>query len=208
MKTARQTAAGRRLSLLQAALELFSTHGYDGTTTRAIAQRVGVTEALVFKHFRTKRELLRAVVAEFGPRRMFPPPPPSLQTIPARAALETFITQYLDTFWANRAFLRMLLMATDRDRAALEELRAQFWTLALSLHALLQERAARGELRPDSAVAATDVISASTSGFLQRSLSEEPEDWAAARSQFVAHLLQTLFDGLQEKKESSDGEFS
>src|SRR5579871_2852681 len=106
MKTERQTGADRRQSLLQAALDLFSTQGYEGTTTRAVAERVGVTEALLFKHFKTKQELLRAVVAEFGPRRQLPASFEELRTMPVREALDRVITEYLDAFWANRAYLR------------------------------------------------------------------------------------------------------
>lgn len=193
----RKTGPDRRLSLLQAALDLFSTQGYDGTTTRAIALRVGVTEALLFKHFPTKQDLLRAVVEEFGPRRLFAPAPPSIHVLPAREALELFVTEYLDKFWANRAFMRMVFTTPKRDQAVFEELWAEFYKQGVSLYVLLQERIDRGELRPDSAAAATEVISSATSGFLQRSVSDEPPDWDAARTQFVTRLFQMLFDGLQ-----------
>jgi len=196
MKATRQTASYRRLSFLQAALDLFSTQGFDGTTTRTVAESAGVTEALLFKHFRTKQELLRAVVEEFGPRSLFRPPPDSLRALPARAALGQFITQYLDTFWANRACLRMMLMATERDQVVFEEIRTQFGKQTLALYTLLQERIEQGELLPSTAVAATDVISAATSGFLMRTLSQEPDDWEKARSAFLNHLLQILFGGV------------
>ena len=191
----RQKAADRRQILLQAALDLFSTQGYDGTTTRAIAERGGVTEALLFKHFRSKQALLRAVVEEFGPRQMFPPHPPDLPDLPVRAALERILTQYFDAFWTNRACLKMMLMATMQDDAVFETIKTQFGGQTLSLYLFLREREARGELRADSATALTDVISAAIGGFLQRSLAEEPTDWDAARSRFTAHLLGVLFDG-------------
>ena len=47
-----------RLRLQQAALELFSEHGYDQTTTFEIAARAGVTERTFFRHFSDKREVL------------------------------------------------------------------------------------------------------------------------------------------------------
>ena len=192
----RKTGPDRRLSLLQAALDLFSTQGYDGTTTRAIAVRVDVTEALLFKHFPTKQDLLRAVVEEFGPRRIFAPSPASIHVLPAREALELFVTQYLDKFWENRAFMRMVFTTPKRDQAVFEELWAEFYKQGVSLYVLLQERVDRGELRPDSAAAAAEVISTATSGLLQRSVSDEPLDWEAARTLFVTRLFQMLFDGL------------
>ena len=58
----RLTASDRRLGLMDAALQLFSRHGFDGTTTRQIAKRAGVTEAIVFRHFRNKEALYWAVL--------------------------------------------------------------------------------------------------------------------------------------------------
>ncbi len=47
-----------REALLTAALELFAEHGYDGTTTAAIAARAGVSEMTLFRHFPTKSALV------------------------------------------------------------------------------------------------------------------------------------------------------
>ncbi len=44
--------------LQEAALELFDEHGYDRTTSAAIAARAGVTERTFFRHFPDKREVL------------------------------------------------------------------------------------------------------------------------------------------------------
>ena len=51
-------AAIRREQILEAALELFCTHGYAGTSTKRIAEAVGVTEGLVFHYFENKDALL------------------------------------------------------------------------------------------------------------------------------------------------------
>lgn len=45
-------------ALQQAALELFTERGYDATSTAQIAQRVGVSEVTLFRHFATKEALL------------------------------------------------------------------------------------------------------------------------------------------------------
>lgn len=44
--------------LQQAAMELFSKHGYEETTVAAIAERAGLTERTFFRHFADKREVL------------------------------------------------------------------------------------------------------------------------------------------------------
>jgi AcrR family transcriptional regulator len=57
---AARSAGAQRV--LDAALELFSEHGFEGTSLQDIADRLGVTKAAVYYHFHTKDELLRALV--------------------------------------------------------------------------------------------------------------------------------------------------
>lgn len=53
-----QPDAGNRLA--QAALELYAEHGFDATTSAAVAARAGVTERTFFRHHADKREVLFA----------------------------------------------------------------------------------------------------------------------------------------------------
>jgi AcrR family transcriptional regulator len=47
-----------RLRLQNAALELYTQHGFDRTTAAEVAARAGVTERTYFRHFNDKREVL------------------------------------------------------------------------------------------------------------------------------------------------------
>jgi AcrR family transcriptional regulator len=57
----------RQASIIAAAADLFATNGFNGTTTREIARHAGISEALVFKYFPTKRALYAAILAEKVP---------------------------------------------------------------------------------------------------------------------------------------------
>jgi AcrR family transcriptional regulator len=59
----------RKKQLLEVAMRLFSEQGFDGTSTRAIAEAAGVNEALIFRHFRSKEYLFWAVLSEHVERR-------------------------------------------------------------------------------------------------------------------------------------------
>lgn len=50
-----------RQKLLRAALDLYTTVGYRGTTTPAIAERAGVAEGTIYRHFTSKEHLLNEV---------------------------------------------------------------------------------------------------------------------------------------------------
>ena len=54
-----RTAAQTRI--LNAALDLFATHGVSGTSLQMIADAVGVTKAAVYHQFKTKEEIVIAV---------------------------------------------------------------------------------------------------------------------------------------------------
>jgi AcrR family transcriptional regulator len=61
----RRRAGGevRRL-LIGTAQEMFVEKGYANTTTRLLAEEAGVSEALLFRHFKTKDNLFRQAIAE------------------------------------------------------------------------------------------------------------------------------------------------
>jgi AcrR family transcriptional regulator len=54
----------RQANLIAAATTLFAARGFRGTTTKEIAKAAGVSEALLFKYFPTKRALYAAILAE------------------------------------------------------------------------------------------------------------------------------------------------
>ena len=54
--------ANRREELLHAAARLFVEKGFDATTTRDIAEAVGMRSGSPFYHFRSKQELLKAAM--------------------------------------------------------------------------------------------------------------------------------------------------
>ena len=59
---ARLKAPQRREQLLEVATKLFAKLGYEATTTAAIAEAAGVTEPILYRHFKSKQELFVAIV--------------------------------------------------------------------------------------------------------------------------------------------------
>lgn len=57
-------SAATRAALLEAARELFATAGYDATTVRAVADRAGVNQALLFRYFGNKEGLFGEAVLD------------------------------------------------------------------------------------------------------------------------------------------------
>src|SRR5919201_4849472 len=53
----RLTAEERREAILDAALEVFARRGYNGSSIDEIAQAAGISKALIYEHFPSKRDL-------------------------------------------------------------------------------------------------------------------------------------------------------
>jgi AcrR family transcriptional regulator len=52
--------------ILQAATKLFSENGYSGTSTKKIAEQAGINEVTIFRHFKSKSNLLQSVIRHFS----------------------------------------------------------------------------------------------------------------------------------------------
>lgn len=61
-RSPRLSGAERRARILRAAVECFASRGFSGTTTREVATRAGITEALLYRHFESKEALYTAII--------------------------------------------------------------------------------------------------------------------------------------------------
>jgi len=67
-RTHQKRSAETRAKLIEAGLAVFSARGFEGATTRAIAQKAGVALASLPYHFKTKEALWKAVVDDIFSR--------------------------------------------------------------------------------------------------------------------------------------------
>lgn len=58
----RMTGEERREQIVKVATGLFAREGFKGATTREIARRAGISEAVIFKHFAKKEDLYKAII--------------------------------------------------------------------------------------------------------------------------------------------------
>lgn len=58
------SADSSRDRILKAAQRLFARQGFDGTTTRDLAQASGVAEGTLFRHFASKKAILVEVATQ------------------------------------------------------------------------------------------------------------------------------------------------
>ncbi|MED5816345.1 helix-turn-helix domain-containing protein [Mycolicibacterium sp. 050232] len=96
-----------RERLVEAAVRLITRHGFAGTSLQMIADELGFTKAAIYYHFRTREQLLSAVVEPFLAR---------LQTViedaerqrSAAARADQMVRGYADLAVGNRALVSVL----------------------------------------------------------------------------------------------------
>lgn len=52
--------------IIEATVELVNEKGYKGATTKEIAERAGVNEVTLFRHFGNKKGIVEAVIQKYG----------------------------------------------------------------------------------------------------------------------------------------------
>jgi AcrR family transcriptional regulator len=63
--TRQRSGPDTRARIQEIALDLFAEQGYDKTSLREIADRLGVTKAALYYHFKSKEEIVVATVEDF-----------------------------------------------------------------------------------------------------------------------------------------------
>ena len=109
METVVQTtaAADTRQRLIDVAVDLFTKHSFAGTSLQMIADELGFTKAAIYYHFRTREQLLNAVVEPiFTQLRDIITTAESQRTVHARA--EHMLSGYAALAVQNRAVVSVL----------------------------------------------------------------------------------------------------
>ncbi|MDA8330142.1 MAG: TetR/AcrR family transcriptional regulator [Candidatus Dormibacteraeota bacterium] len=127
---------GTRERILEVALELFSEAGYDKTSLREVAERVGVTKAALYYHFPSKESVLMALI-----ERAHSLGDHGLDLLPGQTILETpaelarFALHGIDTVMAQRP----LFVLMERNRSAIGSLHTDD-PEHLEVHRQMEER--------------------------------------------------------------------
>src|SRR5262245_61987727 len=104
----RKRAARTRRRILDAGLRVFSTRGYEGASMDDIALELEATKGLLYYYFRSKEQLLRAVLQEHPLRLGIETLERGLPAGDLRTALTDVALLSLREMREHRAFIRFL----------------------------------------------------------------------------------------------------
>jgi TetR/AcrR family transcriptional regulator len=196
------TAHDGALRILETAENLFSRHGYDGTSINAVAEGAAVSKANVFHHFGSKDDLYLAVL-----RRACDISAAAMDTLLDGTGsfderLKRYATRHLETLQAQQAVSRLILreVLEGGSRRARQLVERVFGDHFDKMVAILREGQRQGALRRDLDPAQVAVVLYSVNAFFFQSRSvldhlkpvtfaDDPEGFATA---FVDMLLRGI----------------
>lgn len=143
-----QQAEQRRTQLIDTALALFAERGIEATRVSDIAEAAGVAQGLLYHYFRSKDELLAAIIARHGPlpllRELLAAPPDQ----PTRETLLQLATRIHALIQERRTFVRLAVREIIwRPETLSMGMAVREQALDMLGH-YLRSRVEAGELRP------------------------------------------------------------
>lgn len=189
----RRDAEATRQRLLRAALDLFTTLGYRATTTPILAERAGIAEGTIYRHFRGKEQLLNEVYR--GAQRWATGIVRELDDRTLRPAelLQRVGRRFIEGAERDPAAVRMLLMPVD-DRLLDERSREAAREFREVLHGIVAGGKSDGVIRPGPAELWAGVWLAVVGWVAERVGTRE---WTADHPQ-VAMALDAAWDAIRQ----------
>jgi AcrR family transcriptional regulator len=115
--TQAEVSASTRDRILDVALDLFTDQGFDATSIREIAARLGITKPAIYYHFASKEDILMALHL-----RMHEAGKAALSRLTGQAVTLQTWGRALDGLLDQMAAQRKLFLMHERNQAALEKL--------------------------------------------------------------------------------------
>ena len=181
----------RRQEIVDAAVEVFATVGYNKGSLREVADRVGMSQAGLLHHFPSKEHLLEAVLTwrdDDARMRLGDPVPQGVNLLRALVELAEFNEQ-------RPALIEMHVIVSGEGASAEHPLHEYFvrrYEAAFTrVKDAFDEAGERGELRPgvDSAVSARAVIALLDGLQLQWLLHRDRVDMSAELRRYLQYLV-------------------
>jgi AcrR family transcriptional regulator len=195
-RQARSRESERRL--LQAAAEVLSTHGLEGTTIPRIAEHAGLTPGAVYRRFPDKTALLETALLKALEsdqerlRRTLTPEMARKHTLPA--VLDAIIASMIESYRFQAGFLRgmrQLLLTTDHQAFRNKAVRIEKRSMEYMVEVLLVYR--QDIRHPDPQLALSFTLVTLISTLLERFLVDVPLGaWAAFLPEDEASLRREL----------------
>src|ERR1700738_1057322 len=137
-------------AIVEAAKSAFSEKGYEATSIADIARTAQISDGLVYRYFRNKRELLYEVLRKFYERILLDLETQVFKHDAFSARLEALIRRHLEVFVADtdlcRLFISEVRTASDYEGSSIQELNRLYTSVLIRI---VKDAVKTGEVRSD-----------------------------------------------------------
>lgn len=143
--------------ILEAALQIFTEKGFSAATTSEIARKAGIAEGTIFRHFKTKKDILLAALVPLLQNFIGPRAVKSLQSVlkdksqlPLKELLILIAEDRQKIILENNSLLRFLLTESQYHSELRDVLNKEvIYKAQEAVIGLIKQRQEKGELRRD-----------------------------------------------------------
>lgn len=175
----------KQISILEAAIEIFSDKGFSAASTSEIAQKAGVAEGTIFRYYKTKKDLLLSIIGPTMSRMIAPFVMRNFNGVldmpfeSYEAFLRAFIVNRLEFARSNFKMIRILIQEIPFQPALREQFVENILGQVLErVTAITEHFKAKGEIIEAPTPAIIRFAVSSVIGYLLTRLLLMPEkDW-------------------------------
>ncbi len=195
----------KQRNILKAAIKLFATKGFHATSTSEIAKEAGVAEGTIFRHYKSKKDILIATVApiliQFAAPFILKDIEQIISEMDDKPIGEIFASLYrnrLELVEANHQHFRIIV----QEAFFHEEIRTALIESVLSkgqriVRMLIERRIAAGELRPLPPDVVVRAVLSFLLGLVVQKFVLPPEGYdKEAENWHIDHTVDILLNGI------------
>jgi AcrR family transcriptional regulator len=190
----------RREQIMDAALRVFAKKGFARASNKDIAREAGITPGLIYHYFKSKYDLLRAVLEARSPLQLLESNAPQLRDLPPEAVLRAMSEQIL-RIADNENFgqlMRVYLSELLHNAKVLPMGTSMIQKAVTIIETYLTEMMEQGELRrADSGLVAHLLMGSIMDLVLRRQVLHDPITLQYSHQQIVDSLVSTTLQGLK-----------
>ena len=200
MAVRRLSSEERRSQIVRISAQLFSKKGFKGTTTREISQKVGISEAAIFRYFPTKDDLYMAIIEErVGQEEDLSFPEEAVKRNDDVKVFEALADYIMEKNEDDPAFLRLLLFSIlEEHRLSDMFFQTHIKKKVLFLADYIERRVAEGAFRKVSPfIVARGFLGMIVQYMMSQEVFWKKDEFRNSRKEVVETFVITFLEGIK-----------
>jgi AcrR family transcriptional regulator len=193
----------RRQQILEAALDIFAEHGFDGATTKAIVAKADVTQGLIYFYFASKEDLFYAAFEHQSQHVVLQG---LTNILDLDAEPESVITQFVvhvvtvmdepRNIKLLRIWSQSQSMLAKKGGEKFSAIKSLATPISTELQTYFEEQIKRGKLRPIDAHLTANLLTGSIVSSIIRQALGSGEHVSYSREELASGITQIFLHGL------------